>query len=132
VTTHRWLLTGSVLACVALSACGGPSVSLSSRPTDLDHARALAKKVADAGNCDGFEDYAQGKGSWTFSCQTGSWTFDIITASSTKARDLRVQDARDQGFPVKTGNFYAVTIAPSPGQALDPTDLTSFPGDDAS
>jgi hypothetical protein len=129
---HRWLLAGSVLACAALSACGGPSVSLSSRPTDLEHARALAQRVADEGGCDAFEDYSQGDGYWTFSCQTGSRTYDIITASSTKVRDLRAQVARGEGLPVKTGDFYAVTMAQSPGEILEQSDLTSFPGDDAS
>jgi len=122
------LVSGSISACVVLAACGGSPVDLSSQPTDLDSARSLAKQVASTANCSSFEDYSQGTGYWTFTCQTDTQMYAIVAASSTETRDTQLQRSRDQNLPVKTGNFYGVTMFQSPGHVLHAFDLDAFPG----
>ena len=125
-------MRGRSLATVAvaamLSACGSSSATLDARPTELSSARDLAQLVADTAKCDSFEDYSQHSDYWTFTCQTAEHTYDIRTVNSTVARQDALKSLTGSA-PVKTGNFFLVTEAITPGRSNVSADLGAFPGE---
>jgi len=129
----RWLVP-ALAALVVLSGCS-PDVPLSSRPSDVDSARDLARSVAHAGDCGSLEDLGAGTGYWEFTCQAGDRSFTITAVSDRRALLARTAALSWSSAPVKTGKWYLVQEGLDFGQSKAgpprPTpvsDLDRFPG----
>ena len=112
----RWLVP-ALAALVVLSGCSRSDVPLSSRPTDVDSARDLARGVAGAGDCGSLEDLGAGTGYWEFTCQAGDRSFTITTVSRSSVRLPRLAVLARSPAPVKAGDWYLVQEALDFGQS---------------
>jgi hypothetical protein len=124
-----------LLGLVVLTGCSSSDVPLTSRPTDLDGARALARAVADAGSCGGFEDFSASTDRWDFTCQDGGHSFTIRTVADPQARRRGLADLEASGAPVKGAGYFLVQEDPDYGpdktgtpRARPVSDLDRFPG----
>lgn len=104
-------------------------MTLETRPRDADSAEALARLVADAGDCGSFEYFNSEPDIWTFTCQADERSFTVFAVADEDAKEA-VIDGSAGLSPMKAGSFYLVQEAryEGGGQNIQRA-LDRFPGE---
>lgn len=128
----RSLVGGLVVAAVLVAGCASSHVSLDSQPQDQQSGRALARTVADKGNCpsSNFEDYdLSATDHWDFTCDKSDQMFLIRVVTNAAARDKAIKVLGAGGNPYKAGRFFVVNQSSGEGHVNTVEDLKDFPGE---
>lgn len=137
-----WLQTATIVV-LLITACSPSDVPFDSKPVDIQSAENLARSIARAANCGGFEDNSY-KSDISFTCQkiTGKeingqdTMFGIhVFYDETQRNSVAAELSDLSASPFKMGAFYIVSAFQSVGEdgvtIIEPTvqEYAGFPGE---